>query len=170
MSNKLEQRHIPPDFGDDDDDDDAKEDQSMFVSASLPPTDDIPLDEDDENPFGTSSNQPAKSQSISTTDSTATFESPSVSSIKQENPIMVEQNSSSSAMSTETKPPTNLEQAISSATADYSTVSTAKAKTKRRTEYKIEILVSDPSKVGEVRKPNRNETWFFFSCSSNQFD
>lgn len=52
MSDDQEQRDAPPEFGQDDDAN--KNDDSMFVSVSVPDTVDISLngDDDEDNPFG----------------------------------------------------------------------------------------------------------------------
>jgi len=156
MSNDLEHRHSPPDFGDDD-----KDDDQMFKSARLPATDDVRLSEDDdddnddddeENPFHD------VTEKVKTSLNDTPVPEPEIQSpVKQESQLF---SSNTSVDSTEIK--TSIPQPVhsfenqsstsKSLTSEISQVTTdLKGGKKRSKEHNIEITVSDPTKVGEVR-------------------
>ena len=154
MSNDLEYRPSPPDFGDDDN----KDDDQMFKSATLPVTDDVPLngdEEDDDNPFG---EVREKSKITSNLPSGAVPEQQSP--VKQESQVLsadtglhsLERNTSigsTTAQSLENQYPAST---IILSNELPSQVTTDLKPSKPRSEgHNIEIMVSDPTKVGEVR-------------------
>ena len=144
MSNDLEYRQSPPDFGDDDN----RDDDQMFKSATLPVTDDIPLSEDDDdNPFGEVTEKPKISSNL-----------PAATPPEQQSPVIresqllsadtglhsMERDASIGSMESQPTASTVL-------TNDTSHLTTDLKPTKARLEgHNIEIIVSDPTKVGEV--------------------
>lgn len=172
MSNGREHHDSPPEFGDDD----TKDDDQMFKSASLPVTDDIPLsgDDDEENPFGDSSVVPKSSTSINQASAATNNETPfhvssvtsiDTSEVKTENKTLTKD---SNLNSTETNisatqshfSTTGLETQTSGSTqvskpattgGSSSLVAHMKPAPTKSEEPKIEITVSDPTRVGEVR-------------------
>ena len=163
MSNDLEPRVMPPDFGDDDDDDDdaTKDDDQMFKSATLPVTDEIRLSDDEEdNPFGepiasktlaTSIFEPATHHSspLAATDSQplATHLDSGVTSTDTKH-AEAQSLHSTASFSSQLSPPAVVPQPIASDTNE--TVATSKPSPRRSDDHNIEITVSDPTKVGEV--------------------
>jgi len=160
MSNDLEHRHSPPDFGYDD----TKDDDQMFKSASLPVTDDIQLSEEDEdeNPFGDTSVR--KKPLTNTIESSITNGTPIAvpepqpsTPIKQDNQFFP---TDSGVNSTEINTPVPVRSTASfenqlSASAvvskpKASETTNSKPIQKQSDDYNIEITVSDPTKVGEV--------------------
>jgi hypothetical protein len=150
MSNDLEHRQSPPDFGDDD-----KDDDQMFKSARLPATDDVRLsedDDDDENPFQDVTEK-IKTPSIDTPVPEPEVQTP----VEEESQLFSPDigANSTEVKSSITQPVHSLESQPStskSLTSDISHVTTdLKGGIKRSKEYNIEITVSDPTKVGEVR-------------------
>ena len=153
MSNDLEPRVMPPDFGDDDDDDAAKDDDQMFKSATLPVTDDIRLSDDEEdNPFG----EPIASKTLATSifEPATHHSSPLAmhldSGLTSTDTKHAEAQSlhSTASFSSQLSPPAVVPQPIVSDTTE--TVTTSKPTPCRSEEHNIEITVSDPTKVGEV--------------------
>ena len=154
MSDDLEYRPSPPpDF--DADDDENKDDDQMFKSANLPVTDDVPLSEDDDNPFGDADEKPKPpTASLVLTESTP---------ITQESQVVNNNNNSDNS----TNHVVDNQQSITNGKSDETTATTATTtaaaaaavKAKPSNEPNIEITVSDPTKVGEVcRNANKNKS------------
>lgn len=153
MSNDLDYRQSPPDFGEDDN----RDDDQMFKSATLPVTDDVPLSEDDDdNPFGDVIEKPkisSYSPAVTATAAAAMAPTEQQSPVKQESQVLsadtglhsLERDTSSGSMETQ---PTASKVLLT----DISQVTTDLKPAKPRSEgHNIEIIVSDPTKVGEVR-------------------
>ncbi|CAF1659299.1 unnamed protein product, partial [Adineta ricciae] len=149
MSKDLEHRNSPPDFGDDDDDDN-KDDDQMFKSARLPATDDVPLseDEDEENPFGETveKKKPSATNVLSSSNEASLQISP-VTPIA----VLEPQPSTLTEQEHQTFPSDPAISAANSLESPISTVSavTTKSQVKHVEDPNIEIIVSDPTKVGE---------------------
>ncbi len=152
MSNDLEHRHSPPDFGDDD-----KDDDQMFKSARLPATDNVRLsedddDDDDENPF----HDVTEKIKTSLTDTSVVPEPEIQSPVKQESQLFSSDTGGNSTeiKSSITQPVHSFESQSStpkSLISEISHVTTdLKGAKKRSKEHNIEITVSDPTKIGEV--------------------
>ncbi|CAF1019708.1 unnamed protein product [Adineta steineri] len=157
MSNDLEHRSSPPDFGDDE----MKDDDQMFKSATLPVTDDIPLsedDEEDENPFG----EPSVSKKASTninelsTKNDTPLTIPSVTPIAVlESPPMKQDNqffpsdTGINSIESSTQPVYENQSSAISKPITNENISTTKPIQKPKEDHNIEITVNDPTKVGE---------------------
>ena len=160
MSHDSVTRHSPPDFGDDDEEN--KDDQQMFVSATLAPTDDVPLDEEEEedNPFGAPASFQKKTPVATANElaqndlaSTVAYESHPTVPIKQELPSLVSEKSNSPTEMSIERSTIPLDSPSSTSTrslTNETTTTATKSVPKRSTEHNIEITVSDPTKVGEV--------------------
>ena len=152
MSNDLEHRNSPPDFGDDDDDDN-KDDDQMFKSARLPATDDVPLseDEDEENPFGESveKKKPLATDVLSSSNEASLQISPvtPIAALDPQPSTLTEQKNQTFPSDPAISTTNSLESPISTASAI-----TTKSQVKHVEDPNIEIIVSDPTKVGEVCK------------------
>jgi hypothetical protein len=156
MSHDLDHRDSPPDFGGDDDD-------QMFKSASLPVTDDVPLsgdEDDDENPFGEIIETKKIPLTIPPVTPIAVPEPQPPTPVKQEtqffpsdsNINLTEKNTSITQPIHSTP---SLESQLSPsskpiASENINITTNAKPIQKRSAEHNIEIIVSDPTKVGEV--------------------
>ncbi len=173
MSNDLEHRSSPPDFGDDD----TKDDDQMFKSATLPVTDDVRLsgdddDDDDENPFGEPTvRKKTPSNTRNTIETSSNNSTPlSVPPVATPEPQPsapvqhdTQQFSSDSAVNT-AEINTSVTQPVRSTASFESQHSTSKPivseatgittnskpAQKRSNDHNIEITVSDPTKVGDV--------------------
>lgn len=145
MSNDLEYRPSPPDFGDDEN----KDDDQMFKSATLPVTDDVPLSEDDDdNPFGE-----VREKSKVTSNLPAVAVPEQQSPVKEESQLFsadtglhsLERNTSIGSLD---NPASTM---ILNNAMSTQVTTDLKASKPRSEGYNIEIIVSDPTKVGEVR-------------------
>jgi hypothetical protein len=152
MSHDLEHRDSPPDFGGGDDDD------QMFKSASLPVTDDVRLsedDDDDENPFGEIIETKKIPLTIPPVTPIAVPEPQPPTPVKQETQFFPSDSTEKNTSITQPIHSTpSFESQLSPSKPianEYINITTnAKPIPKRSAEHNIEIIVSDPTKIGEV--------------------
>ena len=158
-----ESQHVPPELTDDETN---KTDESMFSSAISPPTVDVSLDavddndDDEENPFGETTSTPiissAQIREKTPTNTTNVIEAMPSSFDDDNDPFGVETSQITTPIKIERpapSPPTPIQTEFSSPlTTTESIEIKPSAPIQRSNERKIEITISDPTKVGEVKE------------------